>query len=85
MDYRNGSREYLSQSDILQIMMTTKSYVRKGGRTALLFSDNLNFGLVRMIESNAKNQYFDFQIASLRDSDSAINWLDGSPLSELTP
>lgn len=55
--------------------MKDHSYLREGGKTAIVVYKDLDFGLSRMVQTYADIQNIAFEIAVFRDIDKAKEWL----------
>ena len=55
------------------------SHHRQGGRSALLFSSTVGFGLGRLSEALAEVRHFPYQIKAFSDRENAMAWLDLPP------
>lgn len=55
--------------------LEAKKYSRKGGRTALVFSRKVDFGIGRMLEVIAEMEDYDYMIRSFRNAKDADKWL----------
>ena len=51
------------------------SHLRAGGKTAIVISKDLNFGISRMFQSYAENDKIAFEIRVFRDIERAKEWL----------
>jgi hypothetical protein len=76
-DFTAAAVKDISREDLRRIARTGKEYAvrRKGGRTALVFSTEVEYGLGRMFEAFAIIEEFPFEIRSFRSIESAGQWL----------
>ncbi len=61
--------------------MRRLSTIRKGEKTALVSSNNLIFGYLRMFDILAENAEFEIDFHSFKDVDGAKKWLKEGDLS----
>jgi hypothetical protein len=89
-DFRTGSVTSLSIVDVLWIIQRAKPLAdrRRGGRTAIVCAQTLDYAVSRMFQSFAEAMQIPFEIAVFRAHDEARRWLneirggadaDGSP------
>ena len=74
------TRADLSSWETDQIVSLVKkvkehSHVRAGGKTAIVISKNLDFGISRMYQAYAEREKIDFEIGVFRDIEKAVLWL----------
>jgi len=76
-DLTNADLGALHKADIEAIAHTprTKSQQRNQGKTALIASNDLAFGLSRMYESLTNLEHMPFETRVFRTSTDAMNWL----------
>ena len=62
---------------IISLVKKAKGYshLRAGGKTAIVISKDLNFGISRMFQSYAENDKIEFEIKVFRDIEKAKEWL----------
>src|SRR3954471_19824433 len=79
-DFREGSLASLSSKDIQMIIQRGAQFAdkRKGGRTAIVCSKKVNYGLGRMFQTLASLQHIPFEINVFWDIEEAREWLDQS-------
>lgn len=67
----------ISTDEIMQIVREIRIYAdaRAGGRTALVFSTGLGFGLGRMVEAFSEIENMPFDIRSFKSLEEAEEWL----------
>jgi hypothetical protein len=78
-DFREASFEQMTGEHVRGLVLLTQrfSHLRPGGRTAMLFSSTLGFGLGRMFEGIRKaTDGADLEHASFTSLDEAMAWLD---------
>ena len=76
-DVRNGSLEKLTAEDMRRIIAEGAPHAAKrcGGRTAILCSKPVDFGLARMFETFASLYHLPFEIHVFTESAEAMEWL----------
>ncbi len=74
-DLTNADWSNISTSELRMAITELKKYSRKGGKTAMLFSTDGDFGIGRMLEVFADIEKYDFEFRSFRDKESAYKWL----------
>ena len=76
-DITVGSLAAIPAKDLRTIVDLAAPFAhkRKGGRTAILCTTDLNFGLSRMFQSFAELMQIPFEIRVFRDLDEAKGWL----------
>lgn len=79
-DFQGGSLMNLSQEDMQQILAegAELSEKRRGGRTAIVCTQTVDFGLARMFESLASCYHLPFEIQVFKDRNAAMSWLEAS-------
>jgi hypothetical protein len=82
-DIGGGTLRKLSASDLKMIIARAKPYTgsRAGGRTAIVCTNEVDFGLSRMFEAFAESYEIPFEIRVFRDREKARAWLDELPKS----
>jgi len=76
-DIRQGTLERISPSDLRMIVERASPFAgrRKGGRTAIVCTTDLNFGLSRMFQIFAELMQIPFEIHVARNVEDAKKWL----------
>jgi len=78
-DLRQASAERISSSQVNQIaeLIQKLKRVRKGGRTAIVSSRDVTFGVARMLEAliNIPNDDFAYELRVFRKINDANRWL----------
>jgi hypothetical protein len=76
-DIRQGTLERISPSDLRMIVERASPFAerRKGGRTAIVCTTDLNFGLSRMFQIFAELMQIPFEIHVARNIEDAKKWL----------
>lgn len=76
-DIREGSLARLSSEDMRMIIQRGAQFAdrRKGGRTAIVCSTDIDYGFGRMFETLASLQHIPFEISVFRDLSEAKQWL----------
>jgi hypothetical protein len=79
-DFREGSMASLSSIDLQMIVKRGAEFAdrRKGGRTAIVCSKDLDYGLGRMFQTFASLQHIPFEIQVFRSQEEAREWLNRS-------
>lgn len=79
-DFRAGSLASLGSEDLKNIVEQGKQFAdsRKGGRTAIVCSTDLDFGLSRMFQVYAETSHVPFEISVFRNFDEAGAWLSNA-------
>ena|ERR1043165_1118465 len=77
-DIREGSLVSLSSNDLQMIVKRGAQFAdrRKGGRTAIVCSKDLDYGLSRMFQAFASLQHIPFEIDVFRNLEEAREWLN---------
>ena len=77
-DIRNGTLSPLSPHDLRMIVERAGplTHVRAGGRTAIVCSRAVDFGLSRMFQTFAELAAIPFEIRVARDLDDARRWIE---------
>ena len=80
-DLSQAKLSLLSTDDIARIVSFTiaRAEVRAGGKTAILASRDLEYGMARMYEMLAELRRHPVVIRAFRDRDEALRWLGESP------
>ena len=78
-DFTQGSLEAIGTPDLLSIVPLVKSFggVRAGGKSAIIVSGDLEFGLARMLEALAEGNQLEHTISVFRTREEADIWLAG--------
>ena len=76
-DLRRGSLAAISSQSIQMIVSAGAPHAhrRQGGRTAIVSSRDLDFGLSRMFQTIAELEHVPFEIRVFRDLNAAMAWL----------
>ena len=69
-DWSNNPTEYY-----MDMIRTGKVYARKGARTAMVFSNSVDFGIGRMIESHCELEGYENELACFHTLEEAKYWL----------
>jgi hypothetical protein len=69
-DWSNNSTEYY-----MGMVRSGKVYARKGARTAMVFSNPVDFGIGRMIESHCELEGYENDLACFHTLEEAKYWL----------
>jgi hypothetical protein len=79
-DIREGSLARLSSKDLQMIVERGAQFAdrRKGGRTAIVCSKELDYGFSRMFQTFASLQHIPFEINVFRNLEKAREWLNQS-------
>ena len=79
-DFREGSLASLSSKDLQMIVQRGAQFAdrRKGGRTAIVCSKEVDYGLGRMFQTFASLQHIPFEINVFRNLEEAVEWLNQS-------
>jgi len=77
-DIREGSLVSLSSNDLQMIVKRGAQFAdrRRGGRTAIVCSKDLDYGLSRMFQAFASLQHIPFEIDVFRNLEEAREWLN---------
>ena len=67
----------LSAEDVHQISQVPRKFLklRKGGKTAIVATSDLAFGLSRMYQASSQLEELPFEVQVFRDSETAHEWL----------
>jgi hypothetical protein len=79
-DFTEGSLASLSSKDLQMIIQRGAQFAdrRKGGRTAIACSREVDYGLSRMFQTFASLQHIPFEINVFRNLEEAVEWLNQS-------
>jgi hypothetical protein len=68
----------ITSSDLRKILYYTKEYAhsRQGGKSALVVSKDLGYGLARIFEAFVEMEKFPFELKTFRALDDARAWLN---------
>jgi hypothetical protein len=79
-DIRAGSVAGLSLVDVMWIIKRAEPFAdrRRGGRTAIVCAQTLDYAVSRMFQSFAEVMQIPFEIAVFRDHEEARRWLNES-------
>jgi|WetSurSiteA1Bulk_404760.scaffolds.fasta_scaffold59407_2 hypothetical protein len=77
VDFTQADLSVLTSKDLRTILSGAEKngHVRKGGKTAVVASGNLAFGMARMYEIMAEIQDLPFFVRAFRTQDEALMWL----------
>ncbi|MEX2131925.1 MAG: hypothetical protein WD772_10600 [Pseudohongiellaceae bacterium] len=75
IDMSNGSWSNIPIQKFKQGVENSAKYDRKGGKTALVFGNDADFGIGRMIESNLILGNFQKQVECFRNRKKANQWI----------
>lgn len=78
-DFTNASWSEIAAEDLKKNTGAAKKYSSKGNRTAFVFSNDLDFGMGRMLTAYAENEEFDSDMGVFRSLDAAMEWLTMNP------
>ena len=76
-DFTNATWSGISSNELHNTVMKAKKYSRPGGKTALVFSKDADFGIGRMLEALAAIEDYDYKFGSFRSIKDAEKWLGG--------
>lgn len=74
-DFMNGTWSGITFDQLQELMRKAKKYSRKGGKTAFVFSKDIDFGIGRMVETYGELEKYDYEFSSFRDMKDAEKWL----------
>ena len=74
-DFMNATWSGITADELQELMRKAKKYSRKGGKTALVFSADIDFGIGRMVETYGELERYDYEFSSFRDMRDAEKWL----------
>lgn len=66
----------ITSDDLRRTVTVAKKYSRKGGKTAWVFSKDVDFGIGRMLEVFGEFEKYDYVFSSFRNMEEAKKWLD---------
>ncbi len=77
-DLRNASVEGFTAAEVKQLAASPDRFTeeRRGGRTAIVASGDLAFGLSRMFQSFGESKDLPFPIRVFRAKEEALDWID---------
>jgi len=74
-DFMNATWSGITSDELKHLVHKAKKYSRKRGKTAFVFSSDIDFGIGRMIEAYAVINRYDYEFYSFRDRKDAEKWL----------
>ncbi len=74
-DCTTATGEKFTADELRDFLRIIKKYSRKGGKTALVFSMDVDFGIGRMLGSLAQIESYDFEVEAFRRIEDAKKWL----------
>ncbi|GJM13502.1 MAG: hypothetical protein DHS20C12_19050 [Pseudohongiella sp.] len=69
-DWSNNPSKYY-----MDMIRSSKVYARKGARTAMVFSNPVDFGIGRMVESHCELEGYENELACFHSLQDAKHWL----------
>ena len=77
-DVRNASMAPISNEDIQSIVKYLKQHgeVRTGGKSAIVASEDFNYGITRMIKTYSEIDKISFTMNVFRSMEEAVQWLE---------
>jgi hypothetical protein len=80
VDFTQADLSVLTSNDLRTILSEAEKngHVRKGGKTAVVASGDLAFGMARMYAIMSEIQDLSFSVKAFRSHDEALMWLSGS-------
>ena len=76
-DFTNATWSGISSNELHETVKKAKKYSRPGGKTAFVFSKEVDFGIGRMLEALAEIEDYDYEFRSFRRIKDADKWLTG--------
>jgi hypothetical protein len=74
-DFINATWSGITNEELQELVSKAKKHSREGGKTALVFSKDIDFGIGRMIETYAELEKYDYEFYNFRDRKDAEKWL----------
>ncbi len=74
-DFTNATWSGIATDELYELVRKAKKYSRKGGKTALVFSKDIDFGIGRELEAFAEIESYDYEFGSFRNRKDAEKWL----------
>ncbi len=74
-DWTNATLVRMGFDELHQLVIKARKFSRKGGKTAFVFSEDVDFGLGRIIEALAKIENYDYEFCCFRSIVDAEKWL----------
>jgi hypothetical protein len=74
-NFRNATWVNITSDELRRTVKEAKKYSRKGGKTALVFSKDIDFGIGRMLEVFAQFEEYDYDFGNFRNIKDAKKWL----------
>ena len=74
-DSTNGDWSHIPTKYYLEMVRLGKIYTRKSARVAMVFSNSVDFGIGRMIESHCELEGYENEFACFRSLEEAELWL----------
>ena len=85
-DLRQASAERISAAQVNQIaeLIHKSKQIRKGGRTAIVSTRDVTYGVARMLEAliNIPNDDSSYELRVFRDIKDAVRWLAGGQINK---
>ena len=75
-DLSDATWASITTEDLNKTVITAKKYSRKGGKTALVFSKDIDFGIGRMLQTLGEIEEYDYVFGTFRNREEAMKWLD---------
>ena len=75
-DLSNATWANITSDDLRRTVDKATKYSRKGGKTAWVFSKDVDFGIGRMLGNLGEIEGYDYVFESFRDKKEAMKWLD---------
>ncbi len=74
-DFINATWSGIATDELQKTVKKAKKYSRKGGKTALVFSKDVDFGIGRVLKAFAEIEGYDYEFGIFRDMEDAEKWL----------
>jgi hypothetical protein len=74
-DFMDATWSGITNDELQELMRKAKKYSRKGGKTAFVFSTDIDFGIGRMVETYGELEKYDYEFSNFRDMKDAEKWL----------
>lgn len=75
-DLSNATWASITGDDLKETVKKAKKYSRKGGKTAWVFSEDVDFGIGRMLQILGEIEEYDYVFGTFRNMEDAMKWLD---------
>ena len=75
-DLSNATWKSITSDNLQQTVKKAKKYSRKGGKTAWVFSKDVDYGIGRMLQTFGEIEGYDYVFGTFRNIEDAMKWID---------